>query len=66
MIKTVIYRTDFGLGCHAVGLLGCVEIKETPCEGFDGSQSYEYIAIYSDGNRYEVDDLLLATDVSLA
>ena len=67
MIKTVVYVHSNGFcGCHSVGVLGCIEIQEEPCLGFDGTPSYQYFAIYDDGDRYEIDDVLLATDILLA
>lgn len=62
MINTVIYKTDFGLGCHSVGLLGCVSIIETSI----GLDSYSYKAVYESGVEVQIEDVILATDQKLA
>lgn len=64
MINTVLFKKDFEIGCHAVGILDCLRIDEIKHESNDDFDSYSYEAIYPD-RLIKITDVILATDIKL-
>ena len=64
MINTLVFRNGDNLGCHVVGLVGCLSITEVQHDSIGEFESYSYEAVYTD--RIEkITDVILATDVKL-
>ncbi len=65
-ILTVIYKiADHAYGCHMVGIGGCIKIIETPCL-YSSEPCCSYTAIYEGGEEVQINDVVLATDQTLA
>ena len=70
MINTIVFAQGAGFGCHVVGIGRCTEIKSEKLGLIKDTVTYRYSAVYrdSDGDdkEFEIENVILATDIKLS